>query len=97
MLFNKYSTYFLNYFKETKRAYINPTKVEDLLVLFWDNGKIIKENMDTIHVIKERVKIQLNNLRKDHKRVLNPTPYKVPLYFLFFLNHKFIITLNRFV
>ena len=53
--------------------------------------------MDTIHVIKERVKIQLNNLRKDHKRVLNPTPYKVPLYFLFFLNHKFIITLNRFV
>jgi len=48
-----------------------------LLVIFWDRGQIVHENMDSIAKVKERVTTQLNNLRNDHKRMLNPTPYKV--------------------
>lgn len=64
-------------FMETKRAYLSPSRVECLLVPFWDNGELVKENMDPIDKVKERVKNQLTHLRTDHKRMLNPTPYKV--------------------
>jgi nicotinate phosphoribosyltransferase len=63
--------------KETKRAYLTPTKVENLMVPFWENGRLVEENMDSINVVRSRVKDQLFHLRNDHKRVLNPTPYKV--------------------
>lgn len=64
-------------FIETKRAYLSPSKVENLLVPVWINGKLVQENMDSIDGIRERVRKQLNRLRNDHKRMLNPTPYKV--------------------
>jgi len=69
--------YSFKIWKETKRAYLTPSRVENLLVIFWDRGQIVHENMDSIAKVKERVTTQLNNLRNDHKRMLNPTPYKV--------------------
>ena len=65
-------------FIETKRAYLTPSKVENLLVLMWDKGRLVEENMEPIEAVKKRVRDQLHNLRNDHKRLLNPTPYKVP-------------------
>lgn len=59
---------------------MTPSKVENLLVCYWDNGTLVKENLDTIEEIKQRVKSQLSGLRTDHKRMLNPTPYKVYIY-----------------
>ncbi|CAF0783987.1 unnamed protein product [Brachionus calyciflorus] len=64
-------------FIETKRAYLSPSKVENLLVPVWIDGKIIQENVEPIQNIRDRVKFQLNHLRTDHKRMLNPTPYKI--------------------
>ena len=64
-------------FIETKRAYLTPSIVENLLVPFWENGQLVKENLDSIKQIKERVTKQLQHIRNDHKRMLNPTPYKV--------------------
>lgn len=64
-------------FIETKRAYLKPSKVENLLIAYWENGRIVRENLDTIDQIKERVRSQLHHLRNDHKRMLNPTPYKI--------------------
>ncbi len=63
--------------KETKRAYLKPSRVESLLLPYWENGCVVKENLETIEKIKERVKTQVHHLRNDHKRMLNPTPYKV--------------------
>ncbi len=45
--------------------------------LYWENGMIVNENLRTLDEIRERVKVQLKNIRNDHKRVLNPTPYKI--------------------
>lgn len=56
---------------------MKPSKVENLLIAYWENGRIVRENLDTIDQIKERVRSQLHHLRNDHKRMLNPTPYKV--------------------
>lgn len=69
--------FFFYFLKETKRAYLKPSKVENLLVAYWENGGVVRENLDTIYQIKERVRSQLHHLRNDHKRMLNPTPYKV--------------------
>ena len=38
----------------------------------------IRYRFPTIAAIKEYVAVGLANMRKDHLRVLNPTPYKVP-------------------
>jgi len=54
-----------------------PSRVENLLVPFWIDGALVKENIDTILQVKERVRTQLASLRPDSKRLLNPTPYKV--------------------
>ena len=64
-------------FMETKRAYLTPSRVESLLVPFWINGQVVRENIEPIDKVKERVRTQLGFLRSDHKRMLNPTPYKV--------------------
>ena len=66
-------------FIATKRAYLTPSKVEPLYELFWDAGKIVHENEDSLEEIRNRVLLQLKLLREDHKRHLNPTPYKVRL------------------
>ena len=60
-----------------------PSRVENLLVPFWMDGGLVKENIDTILQVKERVRTQLISLRPDSKRLLNPTPYKVITNFLF--------------
>ena len=59
-----------------RRAYVTPTSVESLYKLFWDNGEI-KEKLPTLKEIRKYAKTQINQLRKDHVRDLNPTPYKV--------------------
>jgi len=63
-------------FEESKRAYVMPHKVEPLYKTVWENGKIA-QNMPTLNEIRQNVQESLRTLRQDHKRSLNPTPYKV--------------------
>ncbi|XP_053978344.1 nicotinate phosphoribosyltransferase isoform X3 [Hylaeus volcanicus] len=63
-------------FQESKRAYVIPTRVESLHKVYWKNGKLCQP-LPTLHEIKNRVQESLKTLRNDHKRNLNPTPYKV--------------------
>ena len=51
--------------------------MELLYSLFWDQGKIVEENLVSLQKTRERVVNQLKKLRVDHTRLLNPTPYKV--------------------
>eukprot|EP00005_Dracoamoeba_jomungandri_P001969 CAMPEP_0174261366 /NCGR_PEP_ID=MMETSP0439-20130205/11384_1 /TAXON_ID=0 /ORGANISM="Stereomyxa ramosa, Strain Chinc5" /LENGTH=525 /DNA_ID=CAMNT_0015345827 /DNA_START=222 /DNA_END=1799 /DNA_ORIENTATION=+ len=62
-------------FDSKKRAYVSPTKVEQLNVLFWD-GKLCEE-LPSIEEVRAYVQDQISGMRKDHLRLLNPTPYKV--------------------
>jgi nicotinate phosphoribosyltransferase len=64
-------------FFESKRAFFKPSKVELLQKLYWSNGKIQENCTKSIQEIREYVNLQLSHLREDHKRHLNPTPYKV--------------------
>jgi nicotinate phosphoribosyltransferase len=64
-------------FMESKRAYLTASRIDELLVPYWQDGHVVRENLQTIEQIKQRVTEQLKCLRSDHKRVLNPTPYKV--------------------
>jgi nicotinate phosphoribosyltransferase len=73
-----------NPFLETKRAYLTPSRVEALLVPVWIDGQVVAENLSTLLEAKMRAKTQLSFLRSDHKRNMNPTPYKVR--FLIFFN-----------
>ena len=41
----------------------------------WENGTV--SEMPTLDQIRDNVKESLRTLRQDHKRSLNPTPYKV--------------------
>nr|XP_033331436.1 nicotinate phosphoribosyltransferase isoform X2 [Megalopta genalis] len=63
-------------FQESKRAYVIPTQVESLHKVYWKNGKLC-QSLPTLHEIRNRVQESLRTLRNDHKRNLNPTPYKV--------------------
>ncbi|XP_054158115.1 nicotinate phosphoribosyltransferase-like [Oppia nitens] len=63
-------------FQESKRCYATPSKVEPLLEIWWQNGKIQKP-MPTLDAIRNHVQQSLDALRPDIKRYLNPTPYKV--------------------
>uniref|UniRef100_A0A6A7G1C9 Nicotinate phosphoribosyltransferase n=2 Tax=Hirondellea gigas TaxID=1518452 RepID=A0A6A7G1C9_9CRUS len=63
-------------FQESKRAYVTPAKVEKLLKVYWKDGAVQQE-MPTLLEIRDRVIAALASLRQDHKRNLNPTPYKV--------------------
>ncbi|XP_015522478.1 nicotinate phosphoribosyltransferase isoform X1 [Neodiprion pinetum] len=63
-------------FQESKRAYVIPTRVESLYKVYWENGKICTP-LPTLEETKNRVQVSLRTLRNDHKRNLNPTPYKV--------------------
>eukprot|EP00297_Palpitomonas_bilix_P024102 CAMPEP_0113890012 /NCGR_PEP_ID=MMETSP0780_2-20120614/13869_1 /TAXON_ID=652834 /ORGANISM="Palpitomonas bilix" /LENGTH=520 /DNA_ID=CAMNT_0000879281 /DNA_START=113 /DNA_END=1675 /DNA_ORIENTATION=- /assembly_acc=CAM_ASM_000599 len=65
-------------FDETKRCHATPSKVVKLHTLVWDGGLAI-DRLPTLDEIKERAKSQMNSLRRDHLRHLNPTPYKVSL------------------
>ncbi|TMW53184.1 hypothetical protein DOY81_001727 [Sarcophaga bullata] len=63
-------------FQESKRAYVIPSHVESLYKIYWQNGKICQQ-LPTLEQVRERVQMSLKTLRNDHKRTLNPTPYKV--------------------
>ncbi|XP_059220232.1 nicotinate phosphoribosyltransferase isoform X2 [Stomoxys calcitrans] len=63
-------------FQESKRAYVIPTHVESLYKIYWQNGKICQQ-LPRLEQVRERVQMSLKTLRNDHKRTLNPTPYKV--------------------
>ena len=63
-------------FFEQKRAYVTPTSVQSLYRLYWADGEI-KYALPTLKEIRTYAREQLEHLRKDHIRELNPTPYKV--------------------
>ncbi|XP_057331269.1 nicotinate phosphoribosyltransferase isoform X1 [Microplitis mediator] len=63
-------------FQESKRAYVIPTRVETLHKVYWKDGKIVNP-LPSLQDIRNRVSESLKTLRTDHKRSLNPTPYKV--------------------
>lgn len=63
-------------FEESKRSYALPTKVEQLYKVVWEEGKIVAD-MPDLEQIRANVQSSLAALRQDHKRSLNPTPYKV--------------------
>lgn len=63
-------------FQESKRAYVIPSQVKPLYKVYWTNGKIVQQ-LPTLEKVREKVQNSLRTLRNDHKRTLNPTPYKV--------------------
>ncbi|KAL1370880.1 hypothetical protein HN51_001072 [Arachis hypogaea] len=65
-------------FQESKRAYVVPQQVEELLRCYWPgNSDKRRETLPTLRDIRERCIQQLEQMRPDHMRRLNPTPYKV--------------------
>uniref|UniRef100_A0A1B6F2C5 Nicotinate phosphoribosyltransferase n=1 Tax=Cuerna arida TaxID=1464854 RepID=A0A1B6F2C5_9HEMI len=63
-------------FQESKRAYVIPTHVEALYKVYWQNGRVCQPQ-PSLKQVRDKVKASLQTLRQDHKRNLNPTPYKV--------------------
>lgn len=63
-------------FLESKRAYVNPARVEPLLRTYWEKGQC-SQSLPSLEQLRHRVQQQLGTIRQDHKRNLNPTPYKV--------------------
>ncbi|UJR24904.1 hypothetical protein I4U23_006270 [Adineta vaga] len=63
-------------FLEQKRAYVTPTSVRNLYVLYWADGEI-KMSLPTLKEVRAYAREQIDQLRKDHIRDLNPTPYKM--------------------
>jgi nicotinate phosphoribosyltransferase len=63
-------------FLASKRAYMKPTKVVKLLQKVFD-GSTGEIAITSIEMARNRCQQQLQELRSDHKRVVNPTPYKV--------------------
>eukprot|EP00455_Lapot_gusevi_P001603 TRINITY_DN10616_c0_g2_i2.p1 TRINITY_DN10616_c0_g2~~TRINITY_DN10616_c0_g2_i2.p1 ORF type:complete len:286 (-),score=11.97 TRINITY_DN10616_c0_g2_i2:59-916(-) len=64
-------------FDDKKRVFVIPSRVEKLHQCVWD-GKL-KTKLLSLSELRERTIKQVKNLRDDHRRRLNPTPYKVSL------------------
>ncbi|KAK7252824.1 hypothetical protein RIF29_37044 [Crotalaria pallida] len=65
-------------FQESKRAYVVPQRVEELLRCYCaGNSDKKEETLPPLRDIRERCINQLEQMRPDHMRRLNPTPYKV--------------------
>ncbi|XP_023640792.1 nicotinate phosphoribosyltransferase 2 [Capsella rubella] len=65
-------------FNESKRAYVVPQRVEELLKCYWrGSADGAREELPSLEEIRNRCIKQLANMRPDHMRRLNPTPYKV--------------------
>ena len=62
-------------FSERKRAYVTPSYVIELLRPVWVRGRAAPT--PTLVEVRNHVKDQLQLIRADHKRMLNPTEYKV--------------------
>ncbi|XP_042454922.1 nicotinate phosphoribosyltransferase 1-like [Zingiber officinale] len=65
-------------FNESKRAYVVPQCVEELLKCYWP-GNSVKPRAELLSLKqnRERCLLHLEQMRPDHMRRLNPTPYKV--------------------
>ena len=63
-------------FLEKKRAFVTPTSVRALYDLYWADGEV-KMILPNLKQIRTYAREQIEELRKDHRRDLNPTPYKV--------------------
>lgn len=63
-------------FDAQKRANVTPTYVEKLHHLVWDQGKIIGKFPSSAE-IKAYCLQQVEQMREDHLRPLNPSPYKI--------------------
>nr|XP_054749276.1 nicotinate phosphoribosyltransferase-like [Lytechinus pictus] len=63
-------------FEESKRAYVKAGRVEILHKLYLKNGQLC-QTLPSLEEKKKLVQDSLDSLRHDHKRALNPTPYKV--------------------
>jgi len=68
----------LHPFDTSKRAWVTPSKVETLHDCVFQNGTPIKDIVPLLN-LRNTLKDSLKTLREDHKRSLNPTPYKVAL------------------
>ncbi|URD88806.1 Nicotinate phosphoribosyltransferase (NAPRTase) family [Musa troglodytarum] len=65
-------------FNESKRAYVVPQRVEELLKCYWPgSSNKPREDLPVLKIIRDRCMQQLEQMRSDHMRRLNPTPYKV--------------------
>lgn len=65
-------------FVESKRAYVVPSKVEPLYDLVWDGAQGVQVGLDlSLEASRARCKESIRQLRADHLRYTNPTPYKV--------------------
>lgn len=63
-------------FSVTKRAMVTPSFVRCLYKLYWADGRI-QEQLPPWHEVRSYAQQQIGTLRKDYRRPLNPTPYKV--------------------
>lgn len=63
-------------FQEKKRAYVSPSQVLLLHRNYFSNG-CISQALPSLRELKQRCEESLRHIRDDHKRALNPTPYKV--------------------
>jgi nicotinate phosphoribosyltransferase len=65
-------------FLENKRAYVTPSAVIDLLPLVWDGpGKGLVKDIKPLKEARDYRAKQIESMRSDHTRPLNPTPYKI--------------------
>ncbi|KAG6768101.1 hypothetical protein POTOM_026998 [Populus tomentosa] len=65
-------------FNESKRAYVVPQQVEELLKCYWPGSSDKpREDLPPLKDIRDSCIKQLERMRPDHMRKLNPTPYKV--------------------
>ncbi|XP_047310631.1 nicotinate phosphoribosyltransferase 1-like isoform X2 [Impatiens glandulifera] len=65
-------------FNESKRAHVVPQQVEELLKCYWPGSPDKqREKLPPLKDIRSRCIKQLEIMRTDHMRRLNPTPYKV--------------------
>lgn len=60
-----------------------------LLQVYWKDGKVC-QTLPTLEGIRNRVQTSLKTLRQDHKRNLNPTPYKVRFALYYVLRNEFL-------
>lgn len=63
-------------FHEMKRVYVTPSKVIPLHHLVWD-GKLVPGAVPSLKERRDYVQSEINLIRPDVMRPLNPTPYKV--------------------
>ncbi|CAG0894964.1 unnamed protein product [Cyprideis torosa] len=63
-------------FQESKRAYVSPATVLPLYKCYWSDGTLQNGPLPLLQEIRSTVQKSLQSLRQDHRRNLNPTPYK---------------------